>query len=173
MLKEDNTYAFKCIFDKYQQRVFSFSCNYLGKSEAEEIVQSVFVKVWESRKTINEEMKFSSYLFTISKNSILNCLRYNTYINNLSANIRSNNSKRFNSEETGEVVEYQELKSIIEKAINELPERRRTIFLLNREEGLSYSEISNVLDISVNTVDTQIRRSLKYLRERVRIIYNT
>lgn len=79
MLKEDNSYAFKCIFDKYQQRVFLFSCNYIGKPEAEEIVQSVFVKVWESRKTINEEMKFSSYLFTISKNSILNYLRYNTY----------------------------------------------------------------------------------------------
>lgn len=172
MLKEDNAYAFKCIFDKYQQRVFLFSCNYLGKSEAEEIVQSVFVKVWESRKTINEDMKFSSYLFTISKNSILNYLRYNTYIHKHSANIRNNDGERFNSEETSEVVEYQELKLNIEKVINELPERRRKIFLLNREEGLSYAEISNVLDISVNTVETQIRRSLKYLKERVRIIYN-
>jgi RNA polymerase sigma-70 factor (ECF subfamily) len=164
-LKQGNTKAFEQLFLKYQKKLYYFGYKILkNKEEAENLVQAVFMDVWENREQINEEKSFSGYIFKIAKNKISNLLRkkineqmYFDYITEQ----KSNNEEL----KTDELIS-QQFEEIFDKLINSLPERRKEIFLLSRNDGLTYKEIALKLNISENTVDTQIRNALDYLRER-------
>ena len=114
---------------------------------------------------IDEEKSFGGYLFKIARNKIYNRLRkkinekvYLDYI--------INNNRQMWSEDGGGY-ESKQLVERIEDLINSLPDRRKDIFLLSRDKGLTYKEIATLLNISENTVDTQIRNALDFLRDRL------
>lgn len=167
-LKQGNTKAFERLFLKYQKKLYHFGYKILkSKEEAENLVQTVFMDIWVNREQINEEKSFSGYVFKIAKNKISNILRkkinekiYLDYITEHDSNNEELKTDELNSDQSEE---------IFEKLINSLPERRREIFLLSRDDGLTYKEIALKLNISENTVDTQIRNALDFLREK----YNT
>lgn len=160
-LNKGNINAFDELFKIYSGKVFNFTRYFtLSIEEAEEITQEVFIAVWENRKKIDAEISFSSYLFGIAKNKIFNLIRkkhyYYQYIK------KNENNEEINGEEE---LLNRELQRLINECIESLPPKRKEIFKLSREEGLTYKEIAKKLNISENTVDVQIRRSLKQIQE--------
>lgn len=164
LMKAGNSYAFEKLYFSYSKRLYNFAFNILKcKEDAEGIVQNVFTKIWETRSEINTELSFGGYIFRIAKNMMLNQLKKKIiekeYLNYLLA------TPEDTSLPVEQEVNFMELSMEIERIINELPEKRSKIFRLSREEGLTYREIAEKMDISVNTVNTQISKSLEYIRD--------
>jgi RNA polymerase sigma-70 factor (family 1) len=166
-LKKDSANAFDDLFRMYGQRLFLFSRGFLKDPEdAKEIVQNVFVKIWENRANIDEFQSFKSYLFSIAYNSIITEFRKKNREQKLLENIKLTTPSYHQDLE--EQLLYNSTKLEIEKAIEALPKRRKLIFKLSRFEGRSYQEIASELGISVNTVENQISEALKYLRNSIK-----
>ncbi len=166
-LKEGDSLAFERLFRKYNQKLFNFCFRLLrSKQEAEGIVQHTFLKIWENHNSLDENHSFGSYLFKIAQNKVFNEFRsklnyryYREYLMEYAETLENNVEKELN---------YSELENTINNLTAQLPERRRQIFLLSRNEGLTYREIGEKLNISENTVDTQIRKTLDYFRRYLR-----
>lgn len=139
-------------------KVFNFSYSLLkSREEAEEVSQDVFIKFWDNREKLDLNLSVDNLLFRIAKNLTLNKIRDNLKHKNreeLSDNLLTSNS-------TMEEVLFREMESTLMTAIEGLPPRRRLIFRMSRLEGYSNKEISRELDISINTVEGQIRKAIK------------
>jgi RNA polymerase sigma-70 factor (ECF subfamily) len=159
-----NSFAFEKLYFKYSKKLYNFAFNIIkNREDAEGLVQNVFMKIWETRSQINTELSFSGYIFRIAKNMLLNQLKktlhekiYNDYL------LTTPDDTILTVEEE---INFLELSMEIERLIKSLPERRREIFLLSRNEGLTYREIAEKLNISINTVNTQISKSLEHIRD--------
>ena len=168
LLRDGDMTAFDVVYRKYNRRVFQFAISILKKQEdAEEIVQEVFFKVWEKRDTLSEHLSFKSFLFTITYNTSITLIRkkikesrYVEYLHKIQV--------QPDMDGPGTDIEYKELKKKVEETIDKLPKRQREIYLLSREEGLSYREIASQLGISVNTVENHMVKALRFLRENLR-----
>jgi RNA polymerase sigma-70 factor, ECF subfamily len=166
-LREGDGVAFEKLFYKYHAKLFNFSFRLLrSKQEAENIVQQTFLKVWEYRENLDENSSFSGFLFKVSHNQVFNQFRsrlnhryYLEYLMEYAETLENTVDRQ---------IDYTELEAYVHKLLQQLPERRKEIFLLSREQGLSYKEIADKLDISENTVDTQIRKVLNYFRQALR-----
>ena len=165
-LKGGNLKAFNQLFDHYGKRLLHFSLRYLKSAQdAEEIVQEVFLKIWNNREELSVEKSFESYLFTIAKNGILNTIRKSkseqAYLNY--AKLHPGENVLLDQE-----LNFRELEKAYKEAINQLSPRRKEIYLLSREQSLSNAEIAKKLNISVKTVENQMTSTLfeikKYLR---------
>jgi len=153
---------FEKLFKIYFPALMAFSKKILGdEDDAREVVHQVFINLWERRNHIDLSTSMKSYLFTAVNNRSLNMIR---------------DRKKFSSEEVPEQagaldvsaeLESMELEEKIREAINTLPERCRVIFELNRFNGMTYGEIAKQLNISVKTVENQMTKALKILREQL------
>lgn len=162
--KKGDAQAFESLFNLYHKRLYYFLFGLLkSKEDAEEIVQETFLKIWESREHFWENYPFESLLFRIAKNAFLN---YNRKKVN-----RTVFEKHFeffvdlSESSADQYILFQETQNIIETIVNGLPPKRKEIFLLQKVEGLSRQEIANKLGISIITVDGQLLKANKYLRE--------
>lgn len=156
--------AFEKIFRSYYERLCNYAHGYLGTSQgAEDVVQAVFLKIWDQRKNWNPEGTVSQYLFTAVRNKALNVLRHERVKEDTEEEV-IRVFQELKDKSSADDEETEELRQAIQNAINDLPPRRREIFLLSRRSGLTYQEIANVLGVSVNTVGTQMGRALKTLR---------
>ena len=151
-LKSGNVNAFDLIYQRYHRKVYYFALCYLkNKEDAEGIVQETFLRVWEKRDNIDTTRSFKSWLFTISYHLIIDKLRLRLkekeYLSQL--------DRYFNISEltSDQEVDFNILISQIDKIVEDLPEKRKFIYKLSREKGLSHKEISEQLNISVKTVD--------------------
>lgn len=163
-IKNGDEVAFELVFHRYKGFLLDFVRKSLPKEEdAEGLVQEVFVKLWTNRHHIEPSKSLNAFLFTIARNQIYDRLRKllskRKYLEELYY------SSRESDEQSEKQMEYDELKEIVDNLVEQLPEKRREIFVLSREEGLSYREIAIRLGISENTVDSQIRKALSYLKE--------
>ena len=165
-IKQLDCYAsFKVLFEKNYNKVLFYARKYSDSMEtAEEAVSEVFLKLWKRRNRIEIKSSFQSYLFTSVRNKCLDILRKETKAQFESETILESTTSSHSN--TLEVIQSNELQDQIERAIERLPKDRRRIFLMSRNEGLKYKEIADRLGISIKTVETQMGRSLKYLRER-------
>lgn len=154
---------FDKIYILYFSRMRRFAKEYvLFDEDAENIVQDVFMFLWEKRDVLDIQVSLVSYIFMLVKNRCLDYLRHKVvadeYKQELSVKLSAlellNNS--FTSDE--------EIASILRNAIDKLPERCREIFLKSRVEGKRYREIADELHLSVNTVENQMSIALKKLR---------
>ena len=162
-LKRSDDAAFSDIFMMYHKQVYMFCSKSLPKEDAEEIVQNVFMTVWENRHQIDLQYSFPSYLFSIARHQVYNEIR-NRVIR------KSFMEKYVNMAENVEIPqEYDDsMKKLIakmKKNIERFPDRQREIFMMSRVYQMTYREIAEKLGISENTVDTSIRRSLAILRK--------
>ena len=166
LLKKGDMTAFDIIYKKYCKRLYGFVIRYVKyEIDAEEIVQEVFIKIWENREKINLYSSFESYLFTISYNSTISLLRKRIHEKKYLEYIKSCQDEDF-SELTDELY-FNELNSKIESLLDELTPRQKEIFLLSREEGLTYNEIAKKLGISSNTVKNHIVSVLSFLKSNI------
>lgn len=158
-LKKGDIKAFDEIYYKYHKMLFAYALKFIkSHADIEDLIQKIFVIIWEKRANINPEKSFNNYLFIIIRNEIYDLLKKRA----LTAYY---NDQIFNEiEDTNEDIEMKKLVEIIYSLIEKMPERRRQIFMMNRDLGLTYKQIAKELSISENTVDTQIRNSLNYLR---------
>jgi len=160
-LSRGNLLAFNSLFKEYSGRLYRFAYGYLkSEEESEELVQEVFTKIWEKRKELKSELSFKSYLFTIAFNIIKKHFRRETCI---SEYFKTRISEDLDLETTKKVT-YDSLYHFVSKLVNQLPERRKEIFIKSRFEGLSIKEIAEELKISHKTVENQLTDALKFIR---------
>jgi RNA polymerase sigma-70 factor (family 1) len=160
-LSEGNLLAFNTLFREYSNRLYRFALGYLkSEVEAEELVQEVFAKIWEKRSELKEELSFKSYLFTIAFNLIRKHFRTRVY----SSEYLKNRVYDDIDMHTSEKVTYNSLYKYITELVNQLPERRKEIFIKSRFEGLSIKEIAEEMKISHKTVENQLTDALKFIR---------
>ena len=155
--------AFCELYATYKNRLIYFAMRFLKSREyAVEVFQDAFSVVWQSRRFINPDASFSSYLYTIMRNRILNQLRNAANEEKLKESILSQALDY--TEDTKREVMLNDLKSLISHALQQLTPRQREIFEMSREAQLSHKEIADKLGISVNTVQEHISTSLKLIR---------
>ena len=157
--------AFDQVYELYSHKLFSFVFNILkNESEVDDIVQEVFVKIWESRSKLEDYKLLNSYIFTIAYNNSIDLIRKrinnNKYLEHLKYSASINLTPNIVSQ-----IEFDELKNQVEKLIANLPDRQKQVYLLHKEEGLTYPEIAEQLGISKNTVENHMVKALKYLRQ--------
>lgn len=160
LLQKGDVVAFDTLFEFYSPKLFGFALKYLKcESDSEELVQEVFVQVWEHRKSLKSTLSFKSYLFTIALNQIRRFFNKRAislrYIESLNNNPDTDDSQNDNYEGI-----LQQVNLIIEK----LPPRRREIFLRSKIEGKSAKEIAAELNIAAGTVDNQVSEALRFIR---------
>ena len=155
--------AFCELYATYKNRLIYFAMRFLKSREyAEDVFQDAFTVFCQSRRFINPDASFSSYLYTIMRNRILNQLRNAANEEKLKESILSQALDY--TEDTKREVMLNDLKSLISHALQQLTPRQREIFEMSREAQLSHKEIADKLGISVNTVQEHISISLKLIR---------
>lgn len=162
-LQKGDVGAFDLVYAKYAGKLYGFSFKYLkSAAESEELVQSVFLKVWENHKTLRKESSFKSYLFTIAYNEICNTFKRRKHLQVFVTEQMQRNS--LSSSETEELLNYNSTLDQLKEIIAKLPERQRTIFLKCRQESKTNKEIAAELGLSSGTVDNYMSESLKFIR---------
>ncbi len=164
-LRKGDVTAFDAIYEHYSGKLYAFGLKLLkSEDEAEELVQSVFLKLWENHKILNPDLSFKSYLYTIAYNDICKFFRRKNYILKfIDETIYQNNL----AADLSEQIDYRSLLERVQRIINILPERQKTIFIKSREEGKSSKEIALELGLSPGTIDNYISESLKFIRLRL------
>jgi len=159
--------AFDAIYNKYCHKLHEFVLRYLKQDEdAEEIVQEVFIKIWESRDNINIYLSFESFLFTIAYNASISLLRKR--VNETKSREYLRSLQRINTtEDTIEEIHFNELNSKLQSLVNQLTPRKKEIFILSRNEGFTHKEIAQKLNISENTVKNHLVTTLKFLKSNI------
>ncbi|MGV8137108.1 MAG: RNA polymerase sigma factor [Mangrovibacterium sp.] len=166
-LKQGNESAFNALIKAYEGGLYNFVFALVKlNGEAEDIVQQTFIKVWLNRKSINSEMNFSTFLFTIAKNTALNSLRR---IKNEKSYLRDEmwQSVELSRCFIDEKIEYDELLSHIQDALNNVSELKKEIFEMSRRNGMSYSEIGEKMGISKYTVKNHIAETIRLIRKEI------
>ncbi len=163
-LRKGNHLAFNQLYTKYFSKLYGFSRQITGnKEDAEEIVQEVFVKIWEIRNTLDPGKNFANLLFTISKHKIYNKARQRVYNQAYQNYIQTHVD--ISNEITGLEIAQKETQTLINQAIAHLPERRREVFILSKVEGFSNKEIADKLNTSLSNIENHINKALKTVRQ--------
>jgi len=165
-IRKGNIQEYELMFREYYQPLLLYAKSII-KSEpnAEEIVQDIFFFLWENKKKLKIHTSFSAYLYKAVHNNCLQLIRQEKRKLNYQQDQTKWNYQK--SMSPGEVLQYNELNDKINRVVEELPENCRTIFKLNRFQGLKYSEIAEKLAISIKTVEANMTKALKHLRRQM------
>lgn len=163
-LKKSNHESFRQLFNRYSKPLYSFSRQYLKSGElAEDVVQEVFIKIWDRRKDIDTGKSFQAYLFTIALNTIRKHFNKLAEVNKLKYDIVLDFSEQ--PDRLAEHENFEEMLVMLEKFINQLPEKQRQIFIRKKLEGKSQKEIADEFKITVKTVEYHITEATKFLKK--------
>jgi RNA polymerase sigma-70 factor (ECF subfamily) len=165
-LKSGDFEAFDQLFWCYHKRLYHFALSILkNKEDARDVVQEAFLRIWKNKENLDQQSSFQSFLFTISYNIIVDMMRKKVNDRNFRNKLFRNSTSR--ESPVDKEVEFKELNAIYRNAIEELPAQRKKIYRLHKFEHLKYEEIAEKLDISVNTVKSQMNKALTYIRTKV------
>ena len=159
--------AFEMLFKTYYQPLCNYAYSFVqDRDEAEEIVQATFMSVWEKREALSIHTGVKPYLYAMVRNASLNVLKHEKIkqqhvVGELAVAEKS-------VESVTRTVMASELEGRIYKALDKLPEQCRLVFKLSRFEELKYAEIAEQLDISIKTVENQMGKALKIMREQLK-----
>ena len=159
--------AFQELYHQWSSKLYGFVMKVSNgeKYLAEEIVQDVFITIWEKRETLDESKSFGNYLCTIAKSRLLNIYKHRL-VETMYAQVIAT-TKDIKTDYTSENVDITFLNDFLSIIVEEMPDKRREVFKLSRIDGLSNKEIAEKLDISENTVEQHIRKALKHIRTRI------
>lgn len=170
-LSNDNRLAFEYIFKTYYQDLCRFGVTYVKDIDiAEELVQQIFINIWERRYELSISTSMKSYLFTAVRNKSFNYIKLQLPKEYKKVDIDDAGFIDSNNKE--EDIVFEDLKVYVANAIDSLPAKCKVIFNLSRNSGLTYKEIAEELDISVKTVENQIGIALKKLREQLNPVWD-
>ncbi len=168
-IKRGNQLAFKKLYDEYQHKIYAYALRYLkSKALAEELVQEVFLKVWNHRGKLDIDKNIAAYLYKIAQNTIYQQLKVAARDKELRATLFFQDS-----DQQPDVLEadlfHKELLQVYAEAVNLLPTQRKKVFQMSRNDDLSHEEIAQLLDISKNTVKDQVVKASRFIRKYILI----
>ena len=172
LLRNASKKSFDILYHRYSGKLYNFVMK-VSKGDsyiAEELVQRTFIKVWETRDYINPEKSFISYLCTIAKNMLLNEYEHQTIQFIYEQYVKVKESDNDNSTENE--VDKKLLEDYIDKLADELPPKRKEIFILSRKDGLSSKMIAKQLNISESTIETQLSKALEFMKSQIHNHYD-
>lgn len=158
--------AFEILFKKYYQLLTRFAWRYVkSNAVAEEIVQEVFTELWAGKENWYVSGSLRPFLYKAVKNNCLNYLKHQKIKHQYDAEWVDETI--YPEKPVYDECREQEIRTAIRDAVEELPIRSKMTYKLHRHDGLTYSEIAEVMDVSVKTVESQMSRTLKILRKRL------
>ncbi len=161
---QGNELAFEQIFHHYNARIYPFM---LKKTKShhlsEELVQELFIKLWEGRGKLTDVKNPDAYIFSMAAHALLNHWRKVSRDTDMRNRLWQELCRFSNL--TDDAVDYKESKSIIQAAVELLPPQRKKIYLMSRIEGMSHEEIARILNLSRSTVNNQLSQTLKFIRQ--------
>ncbi len=163
-LREGNEDALKLLYDNHVRKLHYFILR-TAKSQqlAEDVVQDVFIKIWENRLQIDPEQPFKTYLYTIAKRHLLNLLKRVQHEADILDEIRKYTIPLENTTELH--IEYSESNGILNEAISKLPPQCREVFIRCKMQGHSYKQVAAQLGITEGTVNGQMVKALRSIKE--------
>jgi RNA polymerase sigma-70 factor, ECF subfamily len=165
LIKERPEQALKSLYDDYYEMLcYQVYLMLKDKVVAEDIVQEVFMGIWKKREEVNIQTSLVGYLKRACRNRTLNYIRDNAVRWEDDSALDNRSAEGYDTEG---ILELEDLSTRIQKEIANLPEKCCIIFNLSRFEEMTYNEIATHLDISVKTVENQISKALKILRQRI------
>lgn len=165
-LRQGDLKAFDAIFAKYSSKVYGFAVKYLkSKEDAEEIVQDLFLRIWEKRDHLDKESSLQAYLFTITYHNICRTFRKRSYRDNLEKELVTTTAYTYNPDEK---IDYESLMNQVNVLIDQLPPRQKIIFIKSRREGKNSREIAAEMNLVQGTVDNNISEALKFIRYHIK-----
>ncbi|WP_165940050.1 RNA polymerase sigma factor [Dyadobacter psychrotolerans] len=164
---ESDENAFAALFHLYKHKLYAYLLR-LTESEmlSEDIVQDVFMKLWNDRSSLSEIDSFGSYLFRMSKNHVINHFRRMSHETLIIAEMFQLNDSAHN--ETQDMIALKETEKILGEIIEKLPAQQKAVYQLSRQDGKSHDEIANLLKISPNTVKNHIVQAMSTIRTQLR-----
>lgn len=165
-LKKGDLEAFDMIYDMYAGRLYAFSMKYLKSAEeAKELVQCVFMKVWENHKRLDRDLSFKSFLFTIAYNEICRFFRRKSYLKKyIDETLLTGKMSDTTPEESSE---FQSLLAEVEKIIARLPDTQKKAFIMCKIDGKPAKEVAAGLGLSPGTVDNYVSATIRTIRSRL------
>lgn len=165
-LHKGDIFAFNELYKRYSPKVYNFTLKHLEHEEdVKDLVQEVFITIWNRREDIDEKQSFNGYLFTITLNSIRKFYRKKVRNRKLAEHWLS--SESHNSNITLDTINYRSINEIAQKIIDKLPPKRKEVFILSREKGLRNEEIAEKMNISKKTVENHLNLALRELRKQL------
>jgi len=167
-LKKGSYDSFDQLYEIYADLLYGFTLDLIkSPSEAKDILQETFTRIWINRENISTDYPFKAYLYKIARNLILNSFRKQMSSIAFEEYICSEEYQKNTDNNIEKEIYFDEFYKNLEKAKYELPDRQREIFELNREQGMSIAEIADNLNLSEQTVKNHLTLALKNLRQKL------
>lgn len=163
--QQDEQVAFEIIYGRYNKMLYTLALRFVkDRYAAESVVQHVFTKLWEHRFDISVDICLRNYLYTMTKNNVLNYIRNNNSA--LVKNYEIAQRAEMYDDALSSLLERKEVYDLLQQSIEQLPEQKRAVVVMKRD-GKSNQEIADELHISVNTVKVHYQQSLKMLKDKL------
>lgn len=163
LIGEGSKDAFRLLYTRYGLRIRRFACFYLRQDQdAEELVQDVFLKLWDKRMMLDGSGNLRAYIYKIAVNSIYDFIRRK---NIEQAFLEFSKAGGEESDQTWDEIVYKDMLSHVSTLIERMPDQRRKIFVMSKERGLSNDEIAAALKLSKRTVENQLYRATNFLKK--------
>jgi len=163
-LSEGNQLIFEGVYKAHYKELVLFAIRFVEEQQdAEEIVQNLFYDLWTKREKLNITTSLRAYLFGSVRNLSLNFIKHKK----VEFKYKEHNFHLLNEDSSNEndTITQQELANKIDEAVEKLPQERQKVFKMSRYDGLKYKEIAETLNISIKTVENQMGKALKFLRD--------
>ncbi len=165
-LQKSSKPAFKALFDRYHKKVYNVSRRMnISHEDAEGVVQDVFLTLWEKRKLLDKDLSINAFIITIAKRLVYNKIRSQIVRTSHKEAEIGRGQSLYNS--TEDYIIFSEMERNAQEGIERLPENRKQIFMLSKQSGLSNDEIAEQLNISKRTVENQLYRATKSIKEHI------
>ena len=165
-LREGDKTAFTLIYYEYINKLYFYCFRFVESNEmAEELVQEIFIKLWDLRNSLNPNLSFDAFLYRITKNHTINHIKKKAFENRVKKEIAHRSSYKEN--ETENRILMNETSKLLNSVIERLPEKRQLIYKMRKLEGFDNSEIASKLGISKNTVQAQLVKGSKFVKKHV------
>lgn len=166
LIKNDDKVAFAEFYDRYKGPMYFQAFKMLGDDEeAKDVVQEMFIKLWESRNSLTVKTTVEAYVFRSVRHKVIDFIRHQQTVSRYLDSLESYLEK--GSAAPDERYIEKETMALFKKELSELPDRMREVFELSRNQGLSHKQIAAQLNISENTVKKQINKAIKHMRIRI------
>ncbi len=163
LLRQGDQQSFNVLYNLYVDQLHAFVFRFTKSSSlSDDVVQEVFIKIWEKRGQLDTEKSFKAYLYKIAKNQVLNLFARYTTEQNIQNEIHQGALHCANT--TDDTLDFIETAKIIQEGISQLPPQQKRIFELCKNEGLTYEQAATELNLSSSTINSQMVNALRFLK---------